>query len=81
MDAGRTAGKNNTDGLAGQDIRQGHVPRNDFGIDVAFADTAGDQLGILAAKVQDNDGFFLLHRFPPKRLDRIVIHNDESELL
>lgn len=62
MDAGGTAGKDDALGIAGQDVRQGHIPRDNLGIDMAFANAAGNQLGILAAEVQDEDEFFLLHR-------------------
>ena len=62
VDTGRATGKNNTDRFTGQDVRQGHIPRDNLGIDMAFANAAGNQLGILSAEVQDEDEFFLLHR-------------------
>ena len=61
VDAGWTAGKDDPLRAAGENVRKGGIPGNDFGIDVAFTDTAGDQLGVLAAEVQDQNQFLLMH--------------------
>ena len=61
MNAGGTAGEDQPPGMPGENILKGRVPGKDFRIDVAFADAAGDQLGILAAEVQNKDPFVFLH--------------------
>ena len=43
-------------GLAGQHLRDGHVPGHDLRIDVRLADPPGDQLRVLGAEVDDQDG-------------------------
>ena len=58
------AGKDNALGVLGLDFGQVGAVRIDFAIHVAFADTAGDQLVILAAEIQNDNGF-LLHRELP----------------
>ena len=62
MHAGRTAGEDDALRPVRQDFRQGRVPGDYFGIDVAFPDPAGDQLRILAAEIKDQDFLVLRHR-------------------
>ena len=65
MDGGGTAGKDDADGLLFPDFLHRDAPGDHFRIDVAFPDTAGDQLGILAAEIKDQ--YFLGggHVWPP----------------
>jgi tetratricopeptide (TPR) repeat protein len=55
--AGRTAGKNDARRMTVQNLIQRSMPRNNLRINMAFPDAAGDQLGILAAEVQNQDQF------------------------
>ena len=59
VDAVGTAGEDDPLGIFGADGLQRRAVRVDLAVDVAFADTAGDQLVILAAEVDDNDSFLL----------------------
>ena len=66
-DGGRTAGKDDADGLLFPDFLHRDAPRDNFGIDVAFTDTAGNQLGILAAEIKDQDFLGSGHVWPPDK--------------
>ena len=45
-----------TDGAAGLDLAPWSVERQQFGVDVQLAHPACDQLGVLAAEVENDDG-------------------------
>src|SRR6516162_900429 len=53
--AGRTSGKNNAARACFADLLRTHTKRQDLRVDAAFPDPARDYLGILGAKVQDNN--------------------------
>ena len=59
-----TAGKDNAFRVLGLDFGKVGTVRIDLAIYVAFADTAGNQLIILTAEIQ-NDDSFLLHEGSP----------------
>jgi hypothetical protein len=60
-------GQNDTLRVHGLDLIQIGAIRIYLAVNIAFTDTAGYQLVILAAKVNDND-FLLIHAFPPYRI-------------
>ena len=64
IDAVGTAGEDNPDGVHGFQLRQGRGVRFDFTVDAALTHPAGDQLVVLAAKVQHKDEL-MLHAKPP----------------
>ena len=51
-----TARENDAEGLIGRYFGDGRRAGQDDGEDVQFADTAGNELGVLRAEIQDNDG-------------------------
>jgi hypothetical protein len=55
MNGGRPAGENDPDGPLVPNLFQRNIPGDNFRINMTFADTAGDELGILAAEVEDED--------------------------
>ncbi len=59
VDAVGTAGKNNALGILRLDHRQVGFIGIDFTVDIVLANTARDQLIVLAAKVQHDDSFLL----------------------
>ena len=56
------AGEDNAHGGEGPDFRHGHGVRFDLTVYPTFPDSAGDELIILAAKIQNQN---LLHYFSP----------------
>ncbi len=56
--AGRAAGQDDALGAEGRDPRRIGVEGQDFAIDAALADAAGDQLRNLAAEIENKDFFF-----------------------
>ena len=52
----RTAGKNQSDGFVGLNLPQGRRARQHYRENVLFADAARDELRILRAEIEDNDG-------------------------
>ena len=66
-----TTGKDNALWIFGLDFGQVSTVRINFAINVAFTDTAGDQLVILATKVQHNDSF-LLHVVAPSQTSKFA---------
>ena len=77
MNAGRPAGKDDAFRMACQNVLKGRTPGNDFGIDMAFADAAGDELGILAAEIEDQDLLVAGHGDLRKEFR---IHNSEFRI-
>ena len=51
-------------GVLRLDFLQGFFPGHDFAVYMMFSDTAGNQLIILTAEVQNED-HFLIHYIPP----------------
>lgn len=51
----RATGKNDADRMLISYLLNAGVARENYGIDVLFADSAGDQLRILRPKIEDND--------------------------
>lgn len=56
IDAVRTTGQDDPTGVECTDAIGGCVPREEFGIDAALADTTHDEAGILGPVVEDDDG-------------------------
>ena len=56
VDAGRSAGENDRRRLAGGDLTPRGVEGQQLRVDVQLADAAGDELAVLAAEVEDDDG-------------------------
>jgi len=55
IDAGRSPRKNDPLGLGGADLGGFGAVGENFGIDPAFADPTGDDLGVLGAKIKNDD--------------------------
>ena len=53
---GRAAGQDDGDGLLSEHVRHAHGVGDDLGVDVSLTHAARDQLGILRAEVDDEDG-------------------------
>ena len=53
---GRAAGQDDGGGLLGEHVRHAHGVGDDLGVDVSLTHAARDQLGILRAEVDDEDG-------------------------
>ena len=53
---GRAAGQDDGGGLLGEHVRHAHGVGDDLGVDVGLTHAARDQLGILRAEVDDEDG-------------------------
>ena len=53
---GRTAGQDDGGGLLGEHVHHAHGVGDDLGVDVGLTHAARDQLGILRAEVDDEDG-------------------------
>ena len=66
------AGEDDAHGVLGLDLGQVGTVRIDLAIDVTFTDAAGDQLVILAAEIQYDNGF-LLHGCAPFSIYAIFI--------
>ena len=58
--AGRTVGEDDARGLPGSDFIRGYAPRHDLRIDTAFPHSPRDELGILAAEIQDDDSLHII---------------------
>jgi hypothetical protein len=56
VDAGRAAGEDDRRGLAGDDLLGRDVGGDDLGVDAGLADPPRDELGVLRAEVDDEDG-------------------------
>ena len=56
VDGGWATREDDAEGFVGRYFGDGRRTRKDDGEDVQFADTAGDELGVLRAEIQDNDG-------------------------
>ncbi len=56
VDALRAARQDDRRRLALGDLGGGDPVRDDLGVDLQLADPAGDQLGVLGAEVDDEDG-------------------------
>ena len=56
VDGRRAAGQDDRLRLARQHLLDRHGVRDDLGVHVALADPAGDQLGVLCAEIDDQDG-------------------------
>ena len=65
IDTGWTAGENNALRILGKDFLSALVVWQDFAVNAAFADTPCDELGVLAAKVNNHNNFLMFHLFPP----------------
>ena len=52
----RAAGQDDGGGLLGEHVRHAHGVGDDLGVDVSLTHAACDQLGILRAEVDDEDG-------------------------
>ncbi len=59
VDTARSAGKDNAPVVAGPDPVHRNAIGQHFAEDIVFADAAGDQLVVLAAEVEYQDGFML----------------------
>ena len=57
VDAGGAAGEDDAARFFRQDLRGGDVEGNDLAVDVALANAPRDELAILGAEVEDEDGF------------------------
>ena len=68
------AGKDETLGVFGLDFSKVGAVRLNLAIHIAFTDTAGNQLVILAAEVQNDDGF-LLHEVAPFPFQSLVVYH------
>ena len=55
VDAGRPTREDDAAGVAAQDLGQRRVVRQELGVDLHLAHAPGDELGRLAAEVQDHD--------------------------
>src|SRR5439155_8465385 len=55
VDAGWSAGEDQTLGTAPPDLIQGDAVREDLRVDLALADAAGDELRVLSAVIDDED--------------------------
>ncbi len=55
VEAGGTTGKDNAAGLQRADFLEGKVIGMDLAIDASLADAPSDELGVLAAKVENQD--------------------------
>ena len=55
IDGVGAAGEDDADGIHGLQLRQGCGVGLDLAVHAALTDAAGDELVVLAAKVQDND--------------------------
>ena len=53
---GRAAGQDDGGGLLGEHVRHAHSVGDDLGVDVSLTYAARDQLGVLSAEVDDEDG-------------------------
>ena len=62
MHAGRPTGKDDPHRAAPADFRHGNIPGNNLRKNMAFPDTPGNQLCILAAKIQNQNGLMIRHR-------------------
>ena len=60
VDRVRAAGQDDRPGAPALEFGERRVVRQQLGVDVQFADAPGDQLGELAAEVEDDDGRALL---------------------
>ena len=78
VDARRPAGQHDRRRLAGQHLLDRHVGRDDLGVDAGLADPPGDQLRVLGAEVDDEDGREVHQRSVPTPADDQV---DPLELL
>ena len=65
IDAGRTTGEHNAYGVLGRDLSSSDRVRNNLGIHACFANAARNQLCILGAEVNDEDGLGLRHAASP----------------
>src|ERR1039457_6382990 len=68
INAGRTAGKDDSFRLFLENFVEGCVERQDFAVDLAFADPAGDQLAVLGAKIKDDDRVVVQERLQRKSM-------------
>jgi len=59
----RTAGEDDPFGAAGLDVCQRFAIRNHLGIDTAFTEFAGDELGVLGTEIEDENGD-MFHKKP-----------------
>ena len=66
---GRTAGENNAFRFMGKDFFRRLIVRQNFTIYAAFAHSSGNQLCILPAEVDDDNGFLVFHSIPPVGID------------
>lgn len=57
--------RNNALRILGKDFLSALVVWQDFAVNAAFADTPCDELGVLAAKVNNHNNFLMFHLFPP----------------
>ena len=62
---GRAAGQDDGGGLLGEHVRHAHGVGDDLGVDVGLTHAARDQLGILRAEVDDEDGVHVSSVHPP----------------
>ena len=62
VDAVRTAREHDADGLASPNLVHGQVERVDLAVDPELPHPSCDQLGVLAAEVEDENGLVLGHR-------------------
>ena len=61
IDAGGAAAQDDPGGVRRADFLRRSLPGDDAAVDVEFADSAGDELTVLGAEIQHEDGFSMVH--------------------
>jgi hypothetical protein len=78
VDALRPTRENHSDGVLLPNLLRAEVEGLDHAVDPVLPHPAGDQLGVLAAKIQDDDGLMAAWRLG--RASRIVCHSSRSHV-